>query len=677
MRKNCFSLFGIVLVVLLFVSACVKEETETIEHGVPAPTIYASQEDTPDTRSSITVNSEGVGKILWSPADEISVFYGASTGVLYTSTNTEPAAEAAFTTTAIIGSNEGASSNIWGLYPYNSSAVCDGSSVTTTLPATQYGVPGTFDDDLFVTIAHSTSTNLHFFNVCGGIKFSLSRDDITAITFAGNNDEDLAGDISVSFVDDLPSVSVINGQKTITLTPKDGGTFAKNTYYYIVVLPQTLSGGFTMTFETETQLGTFNYTDKAITLKRSVFGKKDEIDGYANFVEKPQPSNLILYTTNDSHIVEFTGMRSVANFGSTIVSNVYENGVGTITFSSSVTKVGYYSFYEADNLVSISLPPSTTDIGVLAFVSCDALESITIPSSVTNIDESAFSQCESLSSVTLSEGLKTIGSMAFTSTNLSSIIVPSSVTSLGSFCFDDNFDHVTVLATTPPSLGGRGVFSENYTYPIYVPASSVEAYKAAQNWSEYADRIQAIPAPIPTPEAVDLGLSVKWASFNLGAFKPEEYGNYYAWGEIMPKDDYSWETYKWCNGSEYTLTKYNYEERNGALDNKMILDLDDDAANVSLGGSWRMPTLAEAQELLNNCTSVWTTESGVNGCRFTSNIEGYKDKSIFLPYSGFYWTSSLHTVFPDRAYMLVASSQNATYGFNERYIGQSIRPVCP
>lgn len=307
MKKNCFSLLGIVLVVVLFVSACVKEETETIEQGVPAPTIYASQEDTPDTRSSITVNSEGVGKILWSPADEISVFYGASTGVLYTSTNTEPAAEAAFTTTAIIGSNEGASSNIWGLYPYNSSAVCDGSSVTTTLPATQYGVPGTFDDDLFVTIAHSTSTNLHFFNVCGGIKFSLSRDDITSITFAGNNDEDLAGDISVSFVDDLPSVSVINGQKTITIIPKTGRTFAKDTYYYIIVLPQTLSGGFTMTFQTETQLGTFVYDSKAVSLKRSIFGKKDEIDNYATFVTKPLVTNLSASGTANCYIVPSSG----------------------------------------------------------------------------------------------------------------------------------------------------------------------------------------------------------------------------------------------------------------------------------------------------------------------------------------------------------------------------------
>ena len=307
MRKNCFSLLGIVLVVLLFMSACVKEETETIEQGVPAPVIYASQENTPDTRSSITVNSEGVGKILWSPADEISVFYGASTGVLYTSTNTEPAAEAAFTTTAIIGSNEGASSNIWGLYPYNSSAVCDGSSVTTSLSATQYGVPGTFDDDLFVTIAHSTSTNLHFFNVCGGIKFSLSRDDISSITFAGNNNEDLAGDISVSFADDLPSVSVINGQKTITLTPKDGGTFAKDTYYYFVVIPQTLSDGFTMTFETDTQIGTFVYNTKSVNLKRSVFGKKDDIDEYASFNSKPTLTNLSASGTANCYIVSSAG----------------------------------------------------------------------------------------------------------------------------------------------------------------------------------------------------------------------------------------------------------------------------------------------------------------------------------------------------------------------------------
>lgn len=270
-----------------------------------APVIYASHEG--QNRSSISVNENGVGTIYWSPADDISIFYGASTPVLYTSTNLAPETTAAFTTSAIIGSTELASTNIWGLYPYNSSAVCNGSSITTTLPSTQYAIPGTFDDDLFITVAHSDNTNLRFYNVCGGIKFSLSRDDITTITFAGNNNEDLAGDITVSFVDGLPKGDVVSGIKTITLTPKDGGTFAANTDYYIIALPQSLTSGFTMTFETESLIGTFNYTTKAVTIKRSVFSKKSEIDGYASFISKPTVTNLSASGTANCYIVSSAG----------------------------------------------------------------------------------------------------------------------------------------------------------------------------------------------------------------------------------------------------------------------------------------------------------------------------------------------------------------------------------
>ena len=807
MRKNCFSLLGFVLIVLLFVSACVKEETETIDQGVPAPTIYASQENTPDTRSSITVNSEGVGKILWSPADEISVFYGASTGVLYTSTNTEPAAEAAFTTTAIIGSNEGASSNIWGLYPYNSSAVCGGSSVTTTLPATQYGVPGTFDDDLFVTIAHSTSTNLHFFNVCGGIKFSLSRDDISSITFAGNNDEDLAGDISVSFVDDLPNVSVINGQKTITLTPKDGETFAKDTYYYLVVLPQTLSDGFTMTFETDTQLGTFNYTDNAITLKRSVFSKKDEIDTYAEFVDKdyPQPANVIYYTSSDGEIITPCATDNwvivdqggdltpyiFSAFNANILKNEYTNGRGKITFDrdlsvitggafqhehlltsisipDQVTTIDGCAFWWCENLQSIKLPSnlltldaafhyglntitlpygltsigeesfygcyfsaidipnSVTEIGPLAFENCQNLVTVNIPESVTSIGKSVFKGCISLQhfsgkyatqdglflinngtlisyalgapneTVTLPEGITEINGYAFwRGSNLTRITIPESVTYIGdrAFCLCSNLTSITILAYNPPVVS-TSVFDSTNNCPIYVPASSVETYKNAQGWSSYANRIQAIPAPIPTPEAVDLGLTVKWASFNLGASSPEEYGDYYAWGETETKTNFSWATYKWCNGTETSLTKYNTLSDYGSVDNKVTLDMEDDAAHVNLGGDWRMPTHSEIDDLIKNCSAVWTTENGIEGYRFTSKKAGYTNKSIFFPAAGGFWNASVNQVGNRGIYR--SSSLNVING-NEptsaicfcyypddiywngfaRWVGFPIRPVCP
>jgi len=150
-----------------------------------------------------------------------------------------------------------------------------------------------------------------------------------------------------------------------------------------------------------------------------------------------------------------------------------------------------------------------------------------------------------------------------------------------------------------------------------------------------------------TTEIIDLGLSVNWASFNVGADFPADYGDYYAWGEIEPKKEYSWSTYKWCNGSDNTLTKYNSSSEFGAVDNKTTLDLDDDVAHVKWGDNWRMPTKAEQEELINNCTRTWyssdnTEFNGVSGCKITSNIEGYTDRFIFIPATGQFHETSLY-----------------------------------
>lgn len=291
---------------LLLLAACQAESRQEEVESIIAPDITAYQEGQDLSKSVLEVDAEGVGTIYWTPADEINVFYG-TTSTHYTSQNTENSTTAVFKTTDVIGISEGSPTNIWGLYPYNENATCTGSAVTTTLPATQYGVPGTFDDDLFITLAHNTSTALEFYNVCGGIKFSLSRDDITSITFAGNNNEDIAGDVTISFDAGLPSVSVESGEKTIILTPKGGGTFAADTDYYIIAIPQSLTSGFTMTFETESQVGTFNYTTKAVTLKRSIFGKKSDIDDYATFNSKPSITNLSDSGTANCYIVSGAG----------------------------------------------------------------------------------------------------------------------------------------------------------------------------------------------------------------------------------------------------------------------------------------------------------------------------------------------------------------------------------
>ena len=201
--------------------------------------------------------------------------------------------------------------------------------------------------------------------------------------------------------------------------------------------------------------------------------------------------------------------------------------------------------------------------------------------------------------------------------------------------------------------------------------------------------------PAANYEYVDLGLSVKWATFNVGASKPEEYGWYYAWGETERKTDYSWSTYKYCNGSSSTLTKYCNDSsygNNGFTDTKTTLDPDDDVAHVKWGGDWRMPTEDEFLELFLNCTLTWTTLNGVNGYRVTSKKTGYTDRSIFLPAagyragtyllgvggSGYYWYSSLDTGYPgDAWYVYFSSDHSVTNSSTGRAGGFSVRPVCP
>ncbi len=180
---------------------------------------------------------------------------------------------------------------------------------------------------------------------------------------------------------------------------------------------------------------------------------------------------------------------------------------------------------------------------------------------------------------------------------------------------------------------------------------------------------------------------------NVGASKPEDYGYYFAWGETTPQSSntYDWSSYKWCNGSYTTITKYcNNSEYgyNGFTDSMTILDLEDDAAHANWGGDWRMPTYAEFDELLNNTTGLWTTQNGVNGYKFTSKTNG---NSIFLPAAGsrsygdldnvgsggHYWSSSLEESEPNSAMGLILGSGyvgSHTYSAFRNY-GMSVRPV--
>ena len=193
--------------------------------------------------------------------------------------------------------------------------------------------------------------------------------------------------------------------------------------------------------------------------------------------------------------------------------------------------------------------------------------------------------------------------------------------------------------------------------------------------------------PKPVPEYVDLGLSVKWATFNVGATSPEDYGDYFAWGETETKETYSWANYKWCQGTANTFTKYCSNSQYGNADYKTTLDPEDDAAIVHLGGNWRMPTIEEWMELKQNCTWKKITINGITGCQVTAK----NGNSIFLPRAGLrmsnilyaadsvgYYASSNHLSefsHEDYASYMLMYDSSISKSSAVRYYGLPIRPV--
>jgi len=189
--------------------------------------------------------------------------------------------------------------------------------------------------------------------------------------------------------------------------------------------------------------------------------------------------------------------------------------------------------------------------------------------------------------------------------------------------------------------------------------------------------------------AVHLGLSVFWATCNIGASKPEEYGDYYAWGEIETKDSYTWENYKWGRIPDPGLTKYNTYSLNGVVDNKLELDPEDDVVRVKLGNNWRMPSESELKELENtkvdtNYKWEWLEIKGHYGWQVTFIVN---NKTIFFPAAGImtasylsgsnseggYWGSTCAG--SGTAYGFYLTDNWFNFGHSERPYGKSIRPV--
>lgn len=230
------------------------------------------------------------------------------------------------------------------------------------------------------------------------------------------------------------------------------------------------------------------------------------------------------------------------------------------------------------------------------------------------------------------------------------------------------------LSQTVQSGSGSGSFTVTITDLALGTTYYYKAYATNSVGTAYGE-VKQFTTPVATTgtlnghDWVDLGLpsGLRWATCNVGATTPEDYGNYYAWGETRPKTTY--------NSSTYTYTG-----------NPTTLPSSADAATANWGSGWRMPTQDELNELKNSCTVTWTTQNGVNGRLFT----GPNGNSIFLPAAGYrldsslnldgsrgnYWSNSLSTVSPGSAWYLNFLSGGCYVNYLSRYCGRSVRAVC-
>ena len=303
-------------------------------------TLRATREGDPKTR---TVRKSD-GKVWWVPGDAISLFYGSGTngGSKFTSneqTDTTQVTNFTGTITAITGGGELTVDDtyFWGLYPYSEDASCDGTSVTFTLPTEQTAVPGTFATGLFPSLGKSQGLIMGFYNICGGWWFSVTKEGIRKVTLKSAAGEKITGKVKVGFnASGVPEVrEIIDGSDEVVLECPRGEYFEVGKKYYMVLLPTVFNSGFTMTFETYTEEGTYTRTAKT-TISRSNFSGISNLDNYLTTPYAQKTGNIPVED---------------ANFKAYLVENFDTNSDGEISYEEAA---GISSIFVCtDDIVSV------------------------------------------------------------------------------------------------------------------------------------------------------------------------------------------------------------------------------------------------------------------------------------------------------------------------------------
>lgn len=781
---------------VLAMGSCSLEHESIVPEELPGMKFTAVWSD----EASRTSLDENGTSVLWDPGDEIFIFQGVteegpSAMGKFTSTNTAPQSTATFT-----GKLEGECSGDYiAVYPYlpiheegtamDASEYGMGYVVLHMIDPVQQGVEGSFAIKTAPAAAVSSTNELVFHNICGGVRFSITQSGIKKVSFSSIDGSPMSGIAYIVVGEDGVPVAMMGGmggegegappyQSFVDVIAPEGG-FVPGKNYYAIMAPQTHASGIKVTLYGDGVKAERSLSGP-ITVKRSVFGKLDNIDEALEY-KSPVPVPEIVDLGLSVKWASFNlGAAKPEEYGGYYAWGEIEPMTSYHPETYKWATAGYYlnkyttepkaPFYPVPDNKTVLDPEddaATLTLGgnwrmptveemeelgngcSLTFETLNGVAGVRLVSKVPGYtDKSIFVPCAGIIN---EEGVQYEAADAcFWSASLTeNSLILYYLDWVSCYFAASNYGqqeaagiagghrswgipvrpvyagevvHVTGVELNESSLQ----LEMGSTAQLTATATPEDASNKSVVWSSSNDSIATVSedgvvsgvgvgtaeitatsvdggftatctigVSYAVPEVVDLGLSVKWASFNLGASAPEEYGDYFAWGETEPKSNYSWSTYKWCmNGSDSQLTKYCNDSLygyNGFTDDKTVLDPEDDAAVVALCGSWRMATYSEWEELKTNCTWEWTTLNEVYGRKVTSNKEGYTDKWIFLPAAGTryhaglyvgsagcYNSSSLSTDNPYLSYYVYFDSDNVVWNYNPRgyrYNGFSVRPV--
>ena len=524
---------------------------------------------------------------------------------------------------------------------------------------------------LLLALMLPATATAQFFEV-DGIYYSINDDQVSvSVTYLKNSD----GSSACPYSGDITIPETVNYLgTTYTVVSIGSWAFKGCTGLTSVIIPNSVTSIRDSAFEYCTGLTSVTIGNSVTVIEEYAFRGCNGLTSIA------LPSSL-RDIGNDSFL-GCSGLTSIAIPDSVTHIGVFafafcNNLASTIVIPASVISIGEGLFHNCPGLPGIVVDSenptydSRNHCNAIIETSSNKLiagcKSTVIPNTVTALGYAAFSGCTSLKNITIPGSVTHIGSFAFSVCNgLTRIAIPSSVTYIGGGAFyncSGLADVYSYIADPSAISMDNDVFyqdPEHYSSrTLHVPEGTVDAYQTDWRWYPYFGQIvemepemvligdvnddgevniadvNAVIAIIlssdeePEREWVDLGLpsGTLWATMNVGANSPEDYGDYFAWGETEPKEVYNWETYMWGDGSSRELTKYCTKSSYGTVDGKTELDPEDDAAQVNWGLSWRMPTLEQLDELCNYCTWHWTQTNGVNGYQ----LIGPNGNAIFLP----------------------------------------------